>query len=152
MAISTPFTQDHRVLPLSAPLSSWRSIDCVMSLALWPQVVCQASQPHFRSSKAPATCDCSFSRPLYGQWVNNCWRGWQNRTDLGKSTHLYDETQGNTSNGRFFFFFFFFPLVFRRIDEYIFPDLFHFTVICRQSDRQIYTDRVRFAKGKSIFQ
>ena len=25
--------------------------------------------------------------------VNNCWWGWQNRTDLGKCTRLYDETR-----------------------------------------------------------
>ena len=43
-------------------------------------------------------------RYIYREWVNNCWWGWQNRTDLGKCTHLYD-------------------LVFRRVDEYIFPDL-----------------------------
>ena len=118
MAISTPFTQDRRVLPLSAPLLL--AIDWLCDvLGFVTAGMCQASQPHFRSSKAPATCDCSFSRPLHGQWVNNYWWGWQNRTDLGKSTHLYNETQGNTnasdrklsSSGerrRHFFIYFFF--------------------------------------------
>ena len=27
------------------------------------------------------------------EWVNNCWLGWQNRTDLWKCTHLYNEMQ-----------------------------------------------------------
>ena len=27
------------------------------------------------------------------EWVNNCWLGWQNRTVLGKCTHLYNEMQ-----------------------------------------------------------
>ena len=31
------------------------------------------------------------------EWVNNCWWGWQNRTDLGKCTRQCDETQGNNS-------------------------------------------------------
>ena len=28
------------------------------------------------------------------KWVNNCWWGWQNRIDLGKCTHQYDEKRG----------------------------------------------------------
>ena len=28
------------------------------------------------------------------KWVNNCWWSWQNRIDLGKCTHQYDEKQG----------------------------------------------------------
>ena len=31
------------------------------------------------------------------EWVNNCWWGWQNRTDLGICTHQCDGTQGNNS-------------------------------------------------------
>ena len=30
----------------------------------------------------------------YFKWMKKCSWGWQNRTDLGKCTHLYDETQG----------------------------------------------------------
>ena len=35
------------------------------------------------------------------EWVNNCWWGWQNRTDLGKCTHLYGKTQGKIKHKRF---------------------------------------------------
>ena len=44
---------------------------------------CKVSQSHMQWKKHHKTRD----------WVNNCWWGWQNRTDLGKCTHLYDETQ-----------------------------------------------------------
>ena len=39
----------------------FQTINGVMSLALCPQVVSQASQ-HFRSSKKPATCESCFAR------------------------------------------------------------------------------------------
>ena len=31
----------------------------------------------------------TLSQLVVEEWVNNCWRGWQNRTDLGKGTCLY---------------------------------------------------------------
>ena len=42
------------------------------------------------------------------EWVNNCWWGWQNRTDLGKCTHHCDKTQGNNSTRALSTIFFFF--------------------------------------------
>ena len=44
----------------------------------------------------------SRSKHLKGSevWVNNCWWGWQNRTDPRKCTHLYDETQGTVKHKR----------------------------------------------------
>ena len=37
----------------------------------------------------------------FKEWVNNCWWGWQNRTDLGKCTHLYDGIRGTVKHKRF---------------------------------------------------
>ena len=54
MALSRPFKEDQRALPLSTPL--FQAIDGVMSLALCPLVVFQAPQ-HFSSSETQATCD-----------------------------------------------------------------------------------------------
>ena len=34
------------------------------------------------------------------EWVNNCWWGWQNKTDLGRCTHLYKEIQGTVKHKR----------------------------------------------------
>ena len=62
MALSRPAKDYHWALPLSVPLSS-RLIDCVMPLALRPQVIFQAPQ-HFRSSKTQTTCDGCFSPSL----------------------------------------------------------------------------------------
>ena len=59
MALSCPFKEYPQALPLSMPLL--QAIDGVMSLALCPQVVSQASQ-HFRSSEKQATCEGCLAR------------------------------------------------------------------------------------------
>ena len=56
MTFSRPFKKDRLALPLSAPLSTRWSMVWLMSLALCPQVVSQASQ-HFRSSEKQATSE-----------------------------------------------------------------------------------------------
>ena len=55
MALSRPLKEDRLVLPFFPHASIVQTIDGVMSLALCPQVVSQASQ-HFRSSEKQATC------------------------------------------------------------------------------------------------
>ena len=52
MALSLPFKEDRRVLPLCTS----QGIKNVISLALCPQVVSDASH-HFRSCETQATCD-----------------------------------------------------------------------------------------------
>ena len=61
MALSRPFSEGRRALPLSTPLSSRRSMAWVPWLCACPQVVSQAPQ-HFRSSETQVSCDCYFSR------------------------------------------------------------------------------------------
>ena len=65
MALSRPFKED-RLAEASLEEASFhasllQAIDGVMSSALCPQVVSQASQ-HFRSSEKQATCEDCFAR------------------------------------------------------------------------------------------
>ena len=52
LSLPLPFKKDPRALPLSAPLSSRRSMVIITSIALCPQVVSQAPQ-HFRNAIKP---------------------------------------------------------------------------------------------------
>ena len=60
MVLSRPFNEDRLSSASSFHGSLLQAIDGVMSLALCPQVVSQASQ-HFRSSKNQATCEGCFA-------------------------------------------------------------------------------------------
>ena len=64
MALSRPFKEDSLALPLFHA-SLLQAIAGVMSLALSPQAVSQASQ-HFRSFEKQATCEgCFAHQPVY---------------------------------------------------------------------------------------
>ena len=66
MALSRPFKEDRLA---SSHASLLQAIDGVMSLALCPQVVSQASQ-HFRSSEKQATCEGCFARHSLSAFVS----------------------------------------------------------------------------------
>ena len=97
-----------RNVHLLEPAFSWACVNWFDLPISWPPLILRAN---FMTTTDLAYqfadhhwFDATTSWPLIWhakEWVNNCWWGWQNRTDLGKCTHLYDETQGTIKHERF---------------------------------------------------